>query len=130
MRPNIETVRYRAHSWLTDTATLTRPGQGQGEFNPETGEFDPPAPVVAYTGKVLVRPQNNAERIVEAGEATATVTRYDVTLPANTPVQNGDTLTVTACEFDAALVGTELTILDVLVDVWQVARRAVAARVT
>lgn len=129
MRPNVGLLRSRQASYLTETGTVTRQ-EGEPVFDEVTGEYTYPPPTVIHDGPILVRPQNNAERIVEAGAGTFAVTRYDVTLPALTPVRRGDTVTVTSSPFDPALEGVQLTVQDVPLDVWQVARYCVAERVT
>lgn len=130
MRPNIGVMRSRVAARLTETGTVTRPGEGDGVFDPETGEYTFPPPTVVHDGPLLVRPQNRGERVVEAGGATYALTRYDVTLPAGVDVRRADTVTVTAAPYDDALVGVSLTVLDVPLDAWQVARVCVAQRTT
>ncbi|MFC5999342.1 DUF6093 family protein [Quadrisphaera sp. GCM10027208] len=129
MRPNVELLRSRQASYLTETGTVTRPG-GEGYWDDTLGQWVEGGTVLVHDGPLLVRPQSNAERVVEAGEATVAVSKYDVTLPALTPVQRGDTVTVTSSPLDPALEGVQLTVQDVPLDVWQVARYCVAVMVT
>lgn len=128
MRPTLGTLRATAARRMTETGTITRPGQGGPVFNEDTGQYDNPVPVVVYDGPILVRPQAGIRDAV-AGEREWTITRYDVTLPAGTAVRNGDPITVTTAPYDPALVGVRLTVLDVPLDAWQVARTVVAERV-
>ncbi len=130
MRPTLATLRATARRRLTETGTITRPGTGQPIFDNDTGEYINPPPTVVFGGPMLVRPQDRSERVVESGEATVTLTRYDVTVPAGTDVRRGDTAILTAAPYDPALVGIRLFVLDVPLDAWQVARVVTAQRAT
>lgn len=41
-------LRAQAESLMTDTCQITKPGTGQGPWNPSTGTYDPPPPVEVY----------------------------------------------------------------------------------
>ncbi|WP_137120912.1 DUF6093 family protein [Segeticoccus rhizosphaerae] len=127
MRPNLALLRSRLATRLTETGKVL---EQTGTETSDVPPFDE-VPVYAthYEGPILVRPQDQS-RVVEAGGASYTVSRYDVTMPADTNVVNGWTIEVTVAPFDPALVGQKFTVLDVPLDAWQVARTVVAARVT
>ena len=122
MRPNVEILRARVAGWLTDSGTV----QWQDGMirDPETG-LDVPNWVTRYAGALLVQPQVNYRR-VEAGGAVITVTKYDVTLPADTHVEPDDRIEVVTCAFDTLLAGTFLRVLGVSLDSWQLGRYCVA----
>ena len=48
--------------------------------------------------------------------------RYDVTMPAETPVDRGMWLILTDCPFEPELVGLRINLVDVPLDAWAVAR--------
>lgn len=128
MRPNLPLLRSRAERFMVDECEVTKPGEGQGPWNPTTGQYDPPLPVVLYAGKVMIRPQPRDATIVASDVApTYAASRYDVSLPATaTDVVRTNTLTITACEGNPELIGLPFTLVDVQFDAWAVARRCVA----
>ncbi len=118
-------LRHREARLFDSACTVTRPGEGEPVFDPDTGTYVNPPAVEVYTGPCLVRPVERASRVVEAGGAAVSLRTYDVTLPAGTPVEVADTVTVTVSP-DAGLVGQAMRVLDVPYDEWQVNRRVVA----
>lgn len=118
MRPNLDVLRSALLPLLTDIAEVTV-RSGEPVIDPDTGEATYPT-VVVYTGPVLVRPQNAVE--LGLGGIEITQGKYEVTLPAEADVHVGSTLTVTASTGDTRLVGMALTLTDVPVDSFQVAR--------
>lgn len=125
---NMPVLRTALDRMLTDTGTVTIPGSGEGPFNPETGQYDPPPPITLYEGKMLVRPMDGTGRRETVQGATYVRTRYEVTLPADTEVFRDQTLTLTASKYDPLLVGRPMTLVDVAMDSWQVSRRCIAER--
>lgn len=121
----IRRVRHRERSMFDTAATVTRPGEGDPIFNPDTGEYDDPPPTIVYDGACLVRATPAAARVVESGGVAVSLRTYDVTLPHGVAVEDGDTVTVTASA-DPGLVGRALVVLDVPYDEYAVNRRAVA----
>lgn len=124
MRPNVEILRAKVADWLTDV--------GKVEWMDgyiRVGGVDVPNWVTRYDGPILVQPQSNY-RTKEVGGAVVTVTRYDVTLPADTHVEPEDRLTITSCAFDALLNGSTMNVVDVSLDTWQLGRYCVASRVS
>lgn len=124
MRPLAGHLRAVEGRLLTGRCAVTRPGEGDGPLDPDTGQVADPPPVQVFEGACLVRPTDRASRIVESGGRALSLLTYDVTLPAGTPVERGDTLTVTASA-DPGLVGQALTVLDVPYDEAAVSRRIV-----
>lgn len=124
MRPNVEILQAKVRDWLTDAGRVE--WQDGTIRDPETG-LDVPNWVERYNGPLLVQPQSSYKRVVSGG-AAFTVTKYDVTLPADTPVQTEDRLTIDTSAFDAQLNGAVMTILDVSLDTWQLGRYCVAQR--
>lgn len=124
MRPNIELMRTYASTWLTEVGMVYTPGPMV--TNPETGVVEPGPPTAHYQGPCLVRPHGLDAKVVMAGEAVWTITRYDVTLPANATAMIGHRFKLTACPFDPALIGVELRLVDVPLDSWQVSRMCIA----
>ena len=125
MRPAIEVLRSQQAAYMTETGLVQRE-TGETYFDDETGTTVPVVETV-YDGPILIRPRTEV-RTEEAGGTTYVVGKYDVTFPADTPVVRGDVVKVTSSPYDAALVGTELHLLDVPLDAWQVARYCVAER--
>ena len=125
---NMPVLRTALNRMLTDTGTVTTPGEGQGPFNPDTGQYDPPPDVLIYQGKMLVRPEDATGRREVVQGATYVLTRYEVTLPATAEVFRDQTLTVTASKHDPMLVGRPMTLLDVKMDTWAISRSCVAER--
>lgn len=125
--PNIGVLRSAVLPMLTEHGIVERE-TGETTQDPNTGSTIPVVATV-YDGPVLVRPQYRQTE-EEAGGTTYVVGRYDVTFPADAPVVRNDVVKVTSSEHDAALAGTEFTLLDVPVDSWQIARFTVAERIT
>ena len=125
---NMPVLRTALGRMLTDTGTITKPGEGEGPFNPDTGQYDPAVPVTVYEGKMLVRPEDATGRREVVQGATYVRSRYEVTLPASAEVFRDQTLTVTASKHDPMLVGRPMTLLDVKMDTWAISRSCVAER--
>ena len=125
MRPNLAVLRSAIAPMLTETGDVGRPTGGwvvvDGEEVQEV--------ITVYSGPLLIRPRYLDPNAVEVGGGTAYVTKYDVTLPADTDAQRDDLVSLTA-PHDAALTGVSFRILDAPLDPWQIARYCVAERVT
>lgn len=126
MPPNLAVLRSAIGPMLTETGTLTRL-TGATVEDPLTGVREPVWETV-WSGPLLVRPEDRSLRVADAGDVTYSVLRFDVTLPAETPAQIGDNLTIETCPGDASLAGQTLRLIDVPRDGWQIARFAVAER--
>ena len=126
MRPNLAVLRSALAPMLTEVGTVDYK-TGNYVIDPETG-FEEEEWATAYTGPVLVRPEDRSSRVVDIGSVSYTVLRFDVTFPADAPVTIGYRLTLTSCPGDPTLVGIHLKLVDVPLDAWSVARFAVAER--
>lgn len=73
---------------FTDTCRITKPGVGKGTFNPATGKYDAPEPVVVYHGpcRIQVKADINSN-VVEttAGEREWTYLTSQLQLPVEDP---------------------------------------------
>ncbi len=119
------TVAHRERLRMRTTVTITRGTAGGPVFNPNTGTYDYPTAPEVYAGRAHVRPTGATPRVVEAGGQAVSLKTYDVVLPEGSDAAEDDTLTVTASP-DAALVNTELRVLDAPGDDRQGNRRLTA----
>lgn len=118
---------------MLDACTITRPGEGKGPWNDETGTYDPPPPVTVYAGKckVQTRDVQVATADVAGREAFIVEWRLDLPVVGSEGVRQGDTATITASALDAALVGQVFTVQGIHVGTAKTARRLpVLAEVT
>lgn len=113
-------MRTREADLADSTITITRVG-ARGAFNETTASHAAPATTVVYAGAALVRP--DSEAVAEAGGTSIEVSRYLVKVPADTAVELGDVVTVTASTHDAALVGLTCWVVELPADEWQITRR-------
>ena len=124
-RPNTAVLGRRIEQRMTARITITEPGP-PGQWNDETGEYDPSTPIVFYEGKAYVRPTRHAVQDGEqVGQVTA-VSTLDVIVPASVGVPDKDkhTLTVTSSG-DPALTGQALPVLSSVIDDWHAVRTIV-----
>jgi hypothetical protein len=102
----------RTH-WATrfiDAIDVTRV-TGRGTFNETTLAYDTPADSSVYTGAALIRPGGSDEQ-TQYGEQLTTGLPMVVYVPYGSAVfQVEDLVTVTACGFDADLVGRTMTVV-------------------
>lgn len=121
-----------------DTCRITRPGEGKGPFNSETGQYDPPEPVVVYEGPCRIpRRENMVGSVSAAGEASWQVGEYPLNLPlvgsgyvAGEEVKTGQIVTYLTSPDDPTLVGNVYTISDSADHSQATARRFRMKRVT
>lgn len=74
--------RAAAEALMVDTCRITRDGQGEPTWDPETGTYTPPARTVVYEGRCRVRATDSTViGDVEAGEQQLGVVRRSVRLP-------------------------------------------------
>lgn len=116
MRPNLAVLRAAVAPMLTEHGVVER---FDGFTTDEYGS-DVPSYVTVYDGPVLVRPEPAVE--IQIGAVTSTQNRYDVTFPADAPVDNGHVLTVGTVTAQPALSGAKIRITDAPLDAWAVAR--------
>ena len=116
----IERMRDRQAALFSTTVNVSR-FYSEGTFDPDTASYTTPAYVTVYTGAALLRPDGDS--LTTAGETSTEVSSFTLKLPVNTAIEVGDTVAVTASDFDDGLVGLGLRVLDVTNDEWQIARR-------
>lgn len=108
---DIAAARAEDEANMVDACTITRPGEGTGPFNSETGQYDAPPPVTVYSGKcqVLIPTDIANATQVAAGEAEWTVQAGIIKLPVagTEAVRVGQVATIDAAAHDSALVGRE-----------------------
>lgn len=117
-------LKNQAESRMIDVCRIVR-SSGTPTFDPATGEYDIPDPTTVYTGKCRVKAATFRALEVEAGEDTAFVIQFLVSLPLTaTGIQVRDVLTVTASG-DSDEVGMVLQVDDVPRGAQMTARRLV-----
>lgn len=112
--------RAAAERLMTDTCRITRPGDGQGPFNSDTGQYDPPPPVTVYEGPCRIPPRGTASTTTaNAGEQSFQVGEYPFEIPvdgdgyvAGEEVATGQTVTYLTAKYDPSLVGRVFGIVD------------------
>lgn len=106
--------RADAEANMVDTCIITRAIPGNGEWNPETGQYDPLPPTTIYTGKCRIQIASVMGDASEftAGEREGATQGSVVQLPvlASTEVAVNDVVKVTECVNDPSLVDREFTI--------------------
>ena len=116
---------FRAHaeSLMVDACIVTR--DVAATWDPGTGTYIPNPATTVYEGKCRLRNAAPAPQNADAGETTWAVDLVVVSLPVvgSEGVADGDTVTVTASSFDAAAVGTVLTVQSAHVQTHSTARR-------
>ncbi|HWU21550.1 MAG TPA: DUF6093 family protein [Nocardioides sp.] len=103
-------LRAQAESMMTDTCTITRPGEPV--FDSTTGTYTD-AGTTVYTGKCRIRTRSIGflrDRQAEAGEELTTIWPYIVAVPISaSDVKVLDVVTVDTCA-DPLLVGVTLRV--------------------
>lgn len=104
---------------MRDTCVVTRPGADRGEFNPDTGKYDDPDPVVVYEGKCRIPRLTSVSGGVgnaESGDAFWQVGEYPYAVPITDPVtaeiRPGDTVKYLTAADDPALIGLEFGVVE------------------
>lgn len=99
---------------MTDACTITRAATGKGEWNEETGQYDPLPPTVIYEGKCRIQIASvmGDASSVGAGERVGTTQGSVLQLPVleSVDVAVNDVVKVTACVNDPSLVDREFTV--------------------
>ena len=98
-------LRVQAESRMTASCTITRPGD-EVVWNPETMQNES-LPVTVYTGRCRVRAGGQQDRAENAADQSFMASQYILSLPVvgSEGVRRDDTVTITGCPEDAALVG-------------------------
>lgn len=113
-------LRREAEARMADTCRITRPGEGQGPFNPETGQYDAPPPVTVYEGPCRIPPRGTATTTTaRAGEQAFQVGEYPFEIPVEgegyatgEDVAPGQTVTYLTSKYDPSLAGRVFGIVD------------------
>lgn len=107
--------RAMAESMMVDACTITRAGEGKGDFNEGTGQYDPPDRIEIYTGKCRLQVTSiiAGSSKSDAGERQTIVQAAEIQLPiAGTEVVSvHDVAEITASAHDSAHVGRKLTVV-------------------
>lgn len=107
--------RAAAEALMVDQCTITRASTAEPVFNEETGGYAPGAPTTVYEGPCRVKPRDNVDRVVQAGEQPISLWPYLVSVPMSTlDVQLDDRITITLAALDPALLGLALRVRQVL----------------
>lgn len=98
-------LRGEAESRMTASCTITRPSD-EVVWNPDTLQNEN-VPVTVYTGRCRVRAAGQQDRAENAVDQSFMASQYILSLPVvgSEGVRRDDTVTVTGCPEDAALVG-------------------------
>jgi hypothetical protein len=111
--------RHRAESLMIDEVTIT--ASGAPTLNPVTGDLEPGAGTVVYTGKARLRMPSNVEVNRLFGEEDVTKTRYMLSVPHDTTgvrvdavvhVTESDDAEAMAREFKVVAVPSETYVID------------------
>lgn len=119
----IARMRARQAALFSSAVAIGRTS-GEGTWNEETASYGDPAETSVYEGPALVRPQSVT--VSSSGDTSTVMDTFLLKLPPDTPVAVGDSVTVTASTHDAGLTGLFLRVTEVVLDEWQICRRATA----
>lgn len=120
----VQAARLAAEALMIDSCIVTRSGGGR-VWDEETGQYTQPAPLTVYTGKCKVKTRATGTSEAEVGEQQVGVLQWEVHLPVlgSEAVVRGDTITVTACQLDPALVGMTFTVTSLHAGSYKTSRR-------
>lgn len=112
MLTEAELAQLRADEaeFLPDTCVVTRAGEGEPEFDPETGDYEYPDRVTVYEGPCRVAPLPVQDRQVIFGERAVDLVAFRATFPYDTPEFRKDDHVVVSVSADAQLVGRPLEV--------------------
>lgn len=113
MIPGLPTLAAYGRRMHRSTCVIERAVDGEGPFNPDTGEHDPAPPTELYAGSCHAAPTGGA-RVVTFGEGPVTLKTYDVELDG--PVDGlavGDRVRFVTSP-DPTLVEADAVVLEVL----------------
>lgn len=123
--------RAAAAALFTDTVAVTRVTGAPGPVDPVTGERGPGATTQIYAGPGKIQTYEPHESARKSGEHVYIEQRYHLHLPtAATAVRTGDTVTVTASETDAQLVGRTYRVAGEHAKTWATSRRLLLDEIT
>lgn len=113
-----------------DAGTIHREPIPSTTFEPETGNYVKPAPILVYDGKISVSDQtsNNTGGQQQQGAVPATWQRWLVKLPLDSPeIAVGDVVTVTAAR-DVTLIGRRFVVRDAGGGTFKITRKLACER--
>lgn len=108
-------LREMAESMMQDSCTITRAGEGKGEFNTVTGQYDKPDRVTIYEGKcrIQVNSVSTTGTDTNAGDRVSVVqaAEWQGPIAGTEDVSVNDVIHIDTCANDASLVGREFTVV-------------------
>jgi hypothetical protein len=113
-------MRIRQEALFETTVDVTR-GSTVGTLDTATSLYTAGTSTTVYSGPALIRP--TIDQITQAGDTSVELSDFLVKFPANTAIQLGDLVTVTASVHDSDLVGAHLRVIHIDNDEWQISRR-------
>ena len=120
----IQRFRQKQEALFRSECRITRPSDDTPVLNTTTGDVEPTPGELIYEGPCQIRAATVQSQDVEAGEAVVRLRKLVLKLPANTPVQKDDNVTIVFSEHDDGLENRAFRITDVPHDDWQIARVA------
>lgn len=107
---DLTSARTAVETLMIDECSIVRDAQGGDDdtLNQTTGVLAPPVSDTTsiYTGKCHVHPATNVPREVSEGGDAITTAVYEAAIPFGAAVpMPGDVFAITACDWDASLVG-------------------------
>lgn len=115
-------MREHAESLMVDTCRITRSGEGEPVFNPETGQYEKRARVTVYGPELephmgRCRIQDNRVQVGAPDQSSQaglviSVQNTELQLPVDGTghIAPGDIAEILSCRFDPSLVGHQVTI--------------------
>lgn len=106
-------LRAEAERLMTSTCTITRAGEGKGEFNETTGQYDKPERITIYEGKCRIQIKTSAANDTNAGDRVAVVqaSEWQGPIVGTENVSVNDVIHIDSCAHDASLIGREFTVV-------------------
>ena len=109
--PNLDVLAGYARNFQQASCVIT--SEVDGDFNDETGTYDPPTVTTVYTGSCLVQPAPGA-RAVEFGEGPTSLRTYEVHLSGQADdVEVGHKVSVSNSRDDQLNTAEHLVVIDV-----------------
>jgi hypothetical protein len=113
--PFLAEQRADYDSLFVDVCTITRAGEGKGEFNETTGQYDKPDRITIYTGRcrIQVNSVSTTGTDTNAGDRVGLVQAAEWQGPIvdTENVSVNDVIHMDSCANDASLVGREFTVV-------------------
>lgn len=109
--PNLDVLAGYARNFQQASCTITV--EVEGDFNPDTGTYDPPTVTVVYDGSCLVQPTPGA-RVVEFGEGPTSLRTYEIHLSGQAAdVEVGHDVSVSGSRDEQLDASDSLVVIDV-----------------